>query len=119
MTTNWRKKLVSDTDFMFVRKNIKVTEEDQKKRNLSVKEDTPYVSLHLTDYGLIKKWADFVETSIQPDDENSVILSSKKLKEKLREKYLSYGPMFMEHADENVGRVDEGPSLAIESSLPG
>ena len=35
MTTNWRKKLVSDTDFMFVRKNIKVTEEDQKKRNFS------------------------------------------------------------------------------------
>lgn len=61
----------------------------------------------------------FVETSNQPGDENSVILSSKKLKEKLREKYLSYGPMFMDYAEENVGRVDEGPSLAILSSLPG
>lgn len=57
MTANLRKKLVSDTDFMFVLKNIKVTEEDQKKRNLSVKEDTPYVNLNLTDDGLITTWA--------------------------------------------------------------
>jgi hypothetical protein len=113
------KKLFSDTDFMFVLKNIKVTEEDQKKGNLPVKEETPFVTLYLTDDGLMKTWADFLETSGQPECENSAILSSMKLKEKLRERYVSYGPMFTPLAQEDVDKVDEGPSVAIKSSLPG
>ncbi|CAB4038781.1 Hypothetical predicted protein, partial [Paramuricea clavata] len=52
--------------------NIKVTEEDQKKGKLTVKEDTPFVTLFLTDDALIKTWADFLETSTgQPGYENN------------------------------------------------
>lgn len=119
MRMNLNKKLFSDTDFMFVLKNIKVTEEDQKKGKLTVKEDTPFVTLYLTDDALIKTWADFLETSTQPGYENNVILSSMKLKEKLRQRYLSYGPMFTPLAEDDVDIIDEGPSVAVASSLPG
>ncbi len=116
---NLKTNSMSDMDFMLVLKNIKVTEEDQKSGNLTVKENTPFVNLYLTDKDLIEKWADFLETSSNTRCERSIRLSSMKLKNRFRENYINYGPMFTEFAKEDVGNVDEGPSVAVCSELPG
>ena len=109
----------SDIDFMLILKNIKVTEEDQKSGNLTVKEDTPFVNLYLTDEDLIEKWADFLEASSHTRCEKSIRLSPMKLKKRLREEYINYGPIYTQLVKENVEKVDEGPSVAVCSKLPG
>ncbi|CAB4029957.1 Hypothetical predicted protein [Paramuricea clavata] len=110
---------ISDTDYMLILKNIKVTQEDQKKGNLTVKENTAFVNLYLTDKDLIKMWADFLETSSNARYERSTKLSSMKLKERFREKYITYRPIFTPLANEDVQDVDEGPSIAVCSKIPG
>ncbi|CAB3985370.1 Hypothetical predicted protein [Paramuricea clavata] len=115
---NLETKSISDTDFMLILKNIKVTKEDQKKGNLTVKENTAFVNLYLTDQDLIKMWADFLETSSNARYERSTKLSSMKLKERFREKYITYGPIFTPLSNEYVQDVDEGPSIAVSSKLP-
>ena len=109
----------SDVDFMIILKNIKVTVEDQVKGNLLVKETTPFVNLYLTDADLIEMWSDFLETSSETSNDVRRKLLAKKLKERFREKYISYGPMFTPLSNETVENVDEGPSIATSSLLPG
>ncbi len=110
---------MSDIDFMLTLKNIKVTEEDQKIGNLTVKEDTPFVNLLLTDEDLVEMWTDFLETSSNTTHERSIKLSSMKLKERFRKKYISNGPIFLPLAKEDVENISEGPSLAVCSYVPG
>ena len=113
-TIDFKKETMSDTDFMLVLKNIKVTQEDQKKGNLIVKENSPFVNLFLTDKDLIRTWADYLENS-----KESAKLSSMKLKEKFRKKYVTHGPLLTPLNKEVVEDVDEGPSVPVHSTLPG
>ncbi len=116
---NFKTNSMSDVDCMLILKNIKVTEEDQKSGNLTVKEDTPFANWYLKDDDLIEKWADFLEASSNTRCERSVRLSSIKLKNRFRENYINYGPMFTPLVKEDVGKIDEGPSVAVRSKLPG
>ena len=110
---------ISDIDFMLILKNVKVTEEDQKKGNLAVKENTPFVNLYLSDEGLIEMWTHFLETSNNTRSDKGIKLSPRKLKSRFREKYVTSEPIFTPLVEENVKDVDEGPSVAVESILPG
>lgn len=109
-TIDFKNETMSDTDFMLILKNIEVTQDDQKKGNLIVKENSPFVNLYLTDKDLIRTWADYLE---------STKLSSMKLKERFREKYVAYGPLLTPLNKEEVPDVDKGPSVAVNSQLPG
>jgi hypothetical protein len=113
-----KKESASDIDFMLVLKNIEVSEEEQQKGNLMTKENTPFVTVYLTDEDDIKMWADFLEASSNATCERSTKLSSRKLKERFREKYIKYGPFFMPLGKEEVEKVDEGPS-AVCCEPPG
>ena len=104
----------SDVDIMFVLKRIKITEEDQKKGNLLVKESTPFVSLYLTDEDLIKTCGDCVETTTEATGERRSKLSSKKLKKRFHEN-LSISDNLVPHNKDNVQTVDDGPPLAVST----
>ena len=106
----------SDMDFMFVLKHIKITEEDQKKGNLVVKENTPFVSLYLTDEDLIKTCADCLETSSDASTERRAKLSAKKLKMQFRENH-HVSEIFMPSSEDGAHVVDEGPSVALSAKL--
>ena len=106
------KEKLSDTDFMLVLKNIQVTEADQKKGNLPVKENTPFVNLYLTDKDLLTTWTEFLETSSNATRKIPK-LSSKKLKSRFRENYTKNVPFWRPLNDETVDLVDDGPSIAV------
>ena len=114
---NYKEEKISDIDFMLVLKNIKVTEADQEKGNLPVKENTPFVNLYLSDEDLLKTWSDFLEISNKPRYEKAK-LSSRKLKERFRENYIKNVPFALSINDEDVELVDDGPSIAVRSSTP-
>jgi hypothetical protein len=116
---NFKTKSISDVDFMLILKNIKVTEEDQQKGNLTVEENTPFVNLYFTDKDLIEMWADFLETKSNTGCERSIRLSPKKLKSRFRKNYVNCGSIFTPLVDEDVEEVDEGPSVAIASKPSG
>ena len=118
LTMNFKNETTSDIDFMLILKNIEVTQEDQRKGNLIVKENSPFVNLLLTDKDLIRTWADYLENSPCAGIEESAKLSSMKLKERFRKKYVSYGPLLSPLNKEVVENVDEGPSVAVSSSYP-
>ena len=111
----------SDTDFLLVLKNIKVTEEDQEKQCLTMSETTPFVNLYLKEADLIQRWIDFVEISEQtlPEENKRTKLSPMKLKERFRKKYVGYGPIFTPLSEDNVEVIDEGPSVAVSTRVPG
>ena len=102
----------SDQDFMLLLKNIQVTEADQKKGNLPVKENTPFVNLYLTDEDLLKTWSEFLETSCDATCEIAKF-SSRKLKSRFRENYTKNSPFGGPLNDETVEPVDDGPSIAV------
>ena len=114
---SYKEQKISDMDFMLVLKNIQVTEADQKKGNLPVKENTPFVNLYLTDEDLLKTWSDFLEISSKPRYEKAK-LSSRKLKERFRENYIKNVPFALSINDDDVELVDDGPSVAVSSSTP-
>ncbi|XP_028405056.1 protein MB21D2-like [Dendronephthya gigantea] len=118
---NLMTQICSDTDFFLVLKNIKVTEKDQKEGCLTMREHTPFVNLYLNEADLIQRWIDFVEISEQtlPEEKKRTKLSSMKLKERFREKYVGYGPIFTPLSEDNVEVVDEGPSVAVSTRVPG
>jgi hypothetical protein len=116
---NFKTNSRSDVDFMLILKNIKVTEEDQQKGNLTVEENTPFVNLYFTDKDLIEMWADFLETKSSTGCERSIRLSPKKLKSRFRKNYVNCGSIFTPLVDEDVEEVDEGPSVAIASKPSG
>ena len=119
LTIDLNNETMSDMDLMLILKNIEVTEEDQKKGNLVVKENSPFVNFYLTDKDLISTWADYLETQPCAGVEESPKLSSMKLKERFRKKYVSYGPLLAPLNEEVVAKVDEGPSVEVCSRLPG
>ena len=119
LTMDFKNETMSDIDFMLILKNIEVTEDDQKKGNLVVKENSPFVKLYLTDKDLISTWADYLETSPCAGVEEGPKLSSMKLKERFRKNYVSYGPLLTPLNKEVVAKVDEGPSVEVCSRLPG
>ena len=112
---NFKEEKYSDMDFMLVLKNIQVTEADQKKGNLSVKENTPFVNLYLTDPDLLKTWSEFFEIS---DEHKRAKLSPQKLKERFRENYITNVPFAAPLNDEDVEFVGDGPSVAVVSNTP-
>ena len=114
---NFKVETVSDWDFMLVLENILVTEAEQKKGNLRVKENTPFVNLYLTDPDLLKTWSEFLDISIKPKYERTK-LSSRKLKERFRENYITDVPFAAPLNDEDVKLVGEGPSIEVCSKTP-
>lgn len=108
----------SDTDFMLILKNIKIIEEDQRNGNLTMKENSPFVTLYLEDKHLVEMWADFTETSNNARGEKRAKLSPLKLKERFSENYENCGPMFTPLCKHNVEKVDEGPSIAVSYEIP-
>ena len=63
---NFKEQKLSDIDSMLVLKNITVTEADQEKGNLPVKENTAFVNSYLSDEDLLKFWLEFLEISYKP-----------------------------------------------------
>ena len=118
-TINFEKKQHSDLDLLLVLKNIKISEEDQARRNLDVKEDTAFANLFLTDEDLMNTWSDFLETSNERGSETKICISSLKLKKRFRENYIKYGPLIVPFSKEEVERAGEGASVAVSSALPG
>ena len=107
----------SDIDFMIVVRHIKITEEDQKKGNLVVKENTPFVSLYLTDEDLIETCVDCLhETSSNTSWEKRAKLSSMKLKMQFKEKY-SFSEFFMPNKKDDLKTVEDIPSLALSAKF--
>ena len=114
---NFEKKQCSDQDFLLVLKNTKISEEDQAKRNLDVKEDTAFVNLFLAEEDLIKTWSDFLETSNARGSETKICLSPLKLKQRFRENYMQSGPLIVPFSKEEVETVGEGASIAVSSTM--
>ena len=107
---NFKEKRFPNADFMLVLKNIQVSEAEQKKGNLPVKENTPFVNLYLTDPNLLKTWSEFLEIS---DEHKRAKLSPRKLKERFREKYTTNALFAAPLNDEDVEPVGDGPSTAV------
>ena len=109
---NLDKKTSSDIDLMLVRKHIQITEADQKKGNLVANENTPFVSLYLTDEDLIKTYADCLETSSDAKWERRAKLSSKKLQMQFKEKCPLSSFLLAKNQD-GVQVDDKGPSIPL------
>ena len=75
---------VPDMDFMLVLDHISFSEESQCCGNLILKEDTPFLDVYITNKSAANLWQEFLHDR---DVAQSNRLSSKKLKEKLREKH--------------------------------
>ena len=114
---NLKEEKLSDMDLMLVLKNIQVRKADQKKGNLPVRENTPFVNLYLTDPDLLKTWSEFLETSSDAACEGAK-LSSQKLKSRFRENYTKNVPFAGPVNDEDVDLVGDGPSIAVCSKSP-
>ena len=67
---------------MYVLKHISFSKEDQQSGTLTLKEDTPFVYAYLKDEHAVKMWKAFLV-----EDDGKKQLSSKKLKERLRENH--------------------------------
>lgn len=115
---NFQELSSSDLDLMLILKNIKVTEADQRNGNLEQRDDSPFVNLYLSNELLIKTWTDFLET---PRDStvDRYLLSSKKLKLKLKENYEKIGHFFSEDVEEKAAKeVDDGPAIPLLTNMP-
>ena len=108
---------ISDLDLMCILKNINVSENDQSKGNLQMKDDSPFVNLYISDDSLIKIWTNFMETSNQSGDDR-YSLSPMKLKEKLSENYAEVGHFFNDYVEEQAEKVDDGPAMPLLTKLP-
>ena len=73
---------VPDMDFMLVLDHISFSKESQRCGNLILKEDTPFLDAYITDENAAKLWKEFLHDR---DEAQGNRLSSKKLKERLRE----------------------------------
>ena len=114
---NVKEQRLSDIDFMLVLKNIQVTEAEQEKGNLPVKENTPFVDFYLKDEDLLKTWSEFLETS-NKIRYGKAKLSARKLKERFRRNYIKNNPFPLSINGHNVKRVDDGPSIPVCYSKP-
>lgn len=108
---------ISDLDLMCILKNINVSENDQTKGNLQMKDDSPFVNLYITDNSLIEIWTNFIETSNQSGDDR-YSLSAMKLKKELSENYAQVGHFFNDYVEEEAEKVDDGPSIEVSTKLP-
>ena len=75
---------IPDMDYMFILKNLPFSRDDQRSGNLTLKEDTPFVYVYITDEDAVKMWHDFLVDNMDAPKKR---LSSKKLKEKLYKNY--------------------------------
>ena len=97
-----------DMDFMCVLKNIKFTESDQIKGNLTVRDDTPFVNAYITDEACGKLWKDFLH---EPSSSKQQ-LSSLKLKEKFQRNYSDVGGFFPLQSLDAAPHVQSEPECA-------
>lgn len=107
----------SDMDVMCILKNINVSENDQRKGNLQMRDDSPFVNLYISDESLLKTWTNFMETSSRSSDDGDS-LSAMKLKMKLRENYEKLGNFFHEKVEEEAEEADDGPSIPVAIKYP-
>ena len=90
---------------MFVLEHISFSEESQHCGNLILKETTPFVEAYITDENAAKLWKEFLHDG---DDEaqSTNRLSSRKLKEKLRQKHELWDVFGCASKDHNIYNVD-------------
>lgn len=101
-----------DMDFMCVLKNITFSHEDQRNGGLLLREDTPFVYAFLTNEKVQEIWRDFCEG--ETDEPKKRRLSSRKLKEKLQEKYQKTENVFSSiFGKEKSDEVAEGAAMTI------
>ena len=106
-----------DMDYMCVLKGISFTRQDQENGSLVVREDSPFVYVLIKGEKGQKLWKQFL------DDTDSSRLSSRKLKDRLRENYQRRGKFFRrsqgEHHDE-VGEhhddIGDGAAMTIHKT---
>ncbi|CAB3989956.1 Hypothetical predicted protein [Paramuricea clavata] len=97
---------IPDLDYMLVLKNISFSEEDQRSGYLTLKEDTPFIYAYMTDENTAEIWKDFL---VDHEDTPSKRLSSKKLKERLKENKLQFLPF--RYRGDNSNSVGEGAAI--------
>ena len=94
---------VPDIDFMLVLEHISFSEESQRCGKLMLKEDTPFVDAYITDENVVKLWKKFLHDE---DEAQSNRLSSKKLKERLRENHQRRDLISYASKNSNINNVD-------------
>ena len=105
-----------DMDFMCVLNNITFSQGDQEDGNLQLRDDTPFVYAFVTNNETQHLWACFFDEADK--QAGKYRLSSKKLKEKLRENYQKTGRIFRSYCNENIDEVSEGAAVTIRKLKP-
>ena len=98
-----------DMDFMCVLKNISFSQEDQENGNLQLKDDTPFVYAFVSKIETQHLWNEYFDVAYVHVKKRR--LSSRKLKEKLAEKYKKAEKLFHSTSKEAIDA--EGPAVTI------
>ena len=101
-----------DMDYMCALKGISFTQQDQENGSLMLREDTPFVYALIKGEKEQKLWSQFL------DDTDRSRLSSRKLKDRLRENYQRSGKFFHRSKGEHHDEVGEGAAMTIHK-IPG
>ncbi len=99
---------IPDMDFMHVLQHISFSEEVQQSGNLELKEYTPFTYAYITDEHALNLWKDFLDDQ---DHSPKKRLSSKKLKERLKQNYQKLHLSQLGHA--KCKDVGEGAAMNV------
>ena len=99
-----------DMDYMCALKGISFTQQDQENGSLMLREDTPFVYALIKGEKEQKLWSQFL------DDTDISRLSSRKLKDRLRENYQRSGKFFRRSKGEHHDEVGEGAAMTIHKT---
>ena len=101
-----------DMDFMCVLKNIMFSQDDQEDGNLQIiRDDTPFVNAFVTKTETQHLWGEYFDVTYVHLKKRR--LSSRKLKEKLGEKYKKTDKLFYAASKEAVDEIAEGAAVTI------
>ena len=100
-----------DIDFMCVLKNISFSQEDQENGNLLLRGDTPFVYAFVTNPETQHLWNEYFDEAYVHVKKRR--LSSRKLKEKLGEKYKKKGKLFHADTKEVLDEIADGAAVTI------
>ena len=107
-----------DVDFMCVLKNISFTQIDQMSGDLSINENSPFVSVYLSDINLLNLWQSYLLESASDALQGKICqLSATKLKQRLYENYSKRDNKFFGTSAEYCEPVTDSPALKL-SRLP-
>ena len=99
-----------DMDFMCLLEGITFTRQDQENGSLVLREDTPFVYALIKGVKIRKLWSQFL------DDTDRTRLSSRKLKDKLKENYQRRGQFFRRSKGEHHDDIGYGAAMTIHKT---